>query len=117
MVRPICVAAAVRALDDGERDVMSALEETCDVLVVAAAAVVVDGGETLMVLSVSEECSVRCSMSSARFGDEQRLIDSIVGSMVVVEVVMELAYMFEVIRDRLFRSAIVGVCAIVESVP
>lgn len=116
MVRPIC-AAAVRALDDGERDVMSVLEETCDVLV-AAAVVVVDGGETSMVLSVSEERSVRCSMRSARFGDEQLLTDSIVGSMVVVvEVVMELAYKFEAIRDRLFRSATAGVCAIVESVP
>ena len=117
MVRPIC-AAAVRALDDGERDVMSVLEETCDVLVAAAVVVVVDGGETSMVLSVSGERSVRCSMRSARFGDEQLLTDSIVGSMVVVvEVVMELAYKFEAIRDRLFRSAIAGVCAIVESVP
>lgn len=111
-MRPTCVAA-VRALDDGERDVMSVLL-TCDVPLVAAA-VVVDDGETLTVLSVSVECLVRCSMRSARFGGEQLLTDSIV--VVVVEVVMELAYMFEAIRDRLFLLAIAGVCAIVESVP
>ena len=58
-MRPTCVAA-VRALDDGERDAMSVLL-TCDVPLVAAA-VVVDGGETSMVLSVSVECSVRYSM-------------------------------------------------------